>query len=252
MRLKDKVVIVTGTSGYIGRTFAERLGQEGAKVVLADIRESSDTASAVQATGAELLSLEVDVTNEESTKAMARKAVERFGRIDCLLNNAGIIRGPGMEPRSILDVDLAAWDRTLAVNVKGPFLCIRAVFPYMRDQGGGKIINIGSGTWLHTSRGRLSTPHYVASKGAVTGLTRAIAKELGQYRININTLAPGNTPPEGREEALRGPQFADNERALGRVGLPEDLTGAMVFLFSEDSDYVTGQMLLVNGGMETW
>jgi NAD(P)-dependent dehydrogenase (short-subunit alcohol dehydrogenase family) len=237
-RLQDKVIVVTGASGYIGRTFAERVGQEGARVVLCDIRESPEALAAVRATGADALSLQVDVASEESTKEMARKSVERFGRIDGLLNNAGIIRGPGMEPRSLLDVDLDAWDRTLSVNVKGPFLCIRAVFPYMRDRGGGKIINIGSGTWLHTSRGMLSTPHYVASKGAVTGLTRA--------------LAPGATPPEGREQALLGPQFTDSERALGRVGLPEDLTGAMVFLFSEDSDFMTGQMLLVNGGMETW
>ena len=252
MRLKDKVAIVTGTAGYIGRAFATRLGQEGAKVVVCDVRDSSETAEAVRATGAEVLPLQVDVTSEESTKEMARKTAERFGRIDCLLNNAGIIRGPGMDARPITEVDLEAFDRTLAVNVKGVFLCIRSVFPYMRDQGGGKIINIGSGIWLHTSRDRLSTPHYAASKGAVTGLTRSLAKELGQYSIRINTLAPGSTPPEGRDEALAGPRFEESERALGRMGLPEDLTGAMVFLFSEDSDFVTAQMILVNGGMETW
>jgi NAD(P)-dependent dehydrogenase (short-subunit alcohol dehydrogenase family) len=154
-----------------------------------------------------------------------------------------------MGATSLLDVDLDAFDRVMAVNIKGPFLCVRAVFPYMRDQGGGKIINIGSGSWLHTSRGVESQPHYTSSKAAVTGLTRALAKELGQHNITINTLAPGNTPP-GLPEGSIGE--GGTERALGRLGRPEDLAGAMVFLFSDDSDFMTAQMVLVNGGMETW
>jgi len=253
MRLKDKVCIVTGTSGYIGQAYATRLAQEGAKVVLADVVESPQTLSAVEKIGGEVLDLRVDVTSEESTKEMARRTVERFGRIDCLLNNAGIIRGPGMGSRAIEEVDLAAFDRVLAVNIKGVFLCIRAVVPYMKQQGGGKIINISSGTWLHPSRGRLSNPHYVASKAAVAGLTRAICKELGQYNINVNCLAPGATPHDQADEILAaGLRFDDEERPLGRPGVPDDLTGTAVFLFSEDSDFITGQMILVNGGMETW
>jgi NAD(P)-dependent dehydrogenase (short-subunit alcohol dehydrogenase family) len=252
MRLEGKVTIVTGAAGYIGRAYAVRLGQEGARVVICDIADLTQTAEAVEATGADVLALTVDVSSEESTKEMARQTVERFGRIDCLVNNAALFHGPGMEGRLIEEVDLGAFDRALSINIKGPFLCVRAVLPYMREQRGGKIVNIGSGTWLHTARGIKSTPHYVASKAAITGLTRALAKELGRHNIRINTLAPGATPPEGREEALRGPQFEDNDRALGRVGLPEDLTGALVFLFSDDSDFMTGQMMLVNGGMETW
>ncbi len=251
MRLKDKVIIVTGAAGYIGRAFAERMGQEGAKVVVCDIKDPAETAEAVQAAGGEALSQVVDVTDEASTTELARKTVERYGRIDGLLNNAGLIRAPGLEARPLMEVDMAAWDKTFSVNVKGPFLCIRAVFPYMKEQGGGKIINIGSGSWLHTSRGRLSAPHYPASKAAATVLARALAKELGIYNININTLAPGATPPEEREQALGGFN-AESERALGRVGVPEDLTGAAVFLFSEDANFITGQMLLVNGGMETY
>lgn len=250
MRLAGKVVIVTGAAGYLGRAFALRMGREGARVVVCDIKDPADAAEEVRTTGAEVLSLVVDVTSEESTKEMARRTAERFGRIDCLLNNAGLIHGPGMGPHAILDVDLAAWDRTMAINVKGPFLCIRAVYPYMKQQGGGRVINIGSGSWLHTSRGWLSTPHYVASKAAVTGLTRGLAKELGRDGIRINTLAPGNTPADQREQLLQGPDFDHSERALGRMGLPEDLTGAAVFLFSDDADFVTAQMLLVNGGME--
>lgn len=254
MRLQDKVVIVTGAAGYIGQTLAKRLGEEGAKVVVADVEDPAATADAVRATGADVLPLVVDVTSESSTTEMARQTVERFGRVDGLVNNAGIIRGPGMEAREIPDVDLEAWDRVFAVNVKGPFLCTRAVFPAMREQRSGKIINIGSGTWLHTSRGRLSTPHYYASKAAVTGLTRSLAKELGQYNININTLAPGATPPEarGQESGNDLALYQQSERALGRVGLPEDLAGTMVFLLTADSDFITGQMILVNGGAETW
>ena len=252
MRLEGKVTIITGAAGYIGMAYAVRFGQEGARVVVCDVTDLTRTREAVEATGAEVLALTVDVSSEEATKAMARQTVERFGRIDCLVNNAALFHGPGMDARLIEDVDLDAFDRALQVNIKGPFLCIRAVLPYMREQRGGKIVNIGSGTWLHTARGIKSTPHYVASKAAVTGLTRALAKELGRSNIRINTLAPGSTPPEGREAALRGPQFEENERALGRVGLPEDLTGALVFLCSEDSDFMTGQMMLVNGGMETW
>jgi NAD(P)-dependent dehydrogenase (short-subunit alcohol dehydrogenase family) len=168
-----------------------------------------------------------------------------------LVNNAGLFLGPGMEPRSILDVDLDAWDRTFAINVKGPFLCTRAVFPYMRNQRSGKIVNIGSGSWLHTSRGRPSTPHYSSSKAAVTALSRALAKELGAFGVCINTLAPGTMPLEARE---RDPASVPGaaERALGRVGVPTDVAGTMVFLLSSDSDFITGQMIVVNGGAETW
>jgi NAD(P)-dependent dehydrogenase (short-subunit alcohol dehydrogenase family) len=205
----------------------------------------------VRATGAEALPLSVDVTDEALTRDMARQTVGRFGRIDGLVNNAGLFLGPGMEPRSIVDVDLAAWDRTFAVNVKGPFLCARAVFPYMRERGSGKIVNIGSGTWLHTSRGRTSTPHYASSKAAVTGLTRALANELGAWGICINTLAPGYMPlaAQGQDPTtLPGAQ----DRALGRVGVPSDIAGTVVYLLSDDSDFVTGQMVVVNGGAETW
>ena len=250
-RLEGKVVIVTGAAGYVGQVLARRLGVEGARVVVCDQRDVALVAEAVRATGADVLALNVDVTSEASTREMARQTVARFGRIDGLVNNAGLFLGPGMDARSIMDVDLDAWDRTFAVNVKGPFLCTRAVFPFMRDQRSGKVVNIGSGSWLHTSRGRPSVPHYSSSKAAVTGLTRALAKELGEFGICINTLAPGTMPLEAREQdptTLPGAA----ERALGRVGVPADVAGTMVFLLSADSDFITGQMIVVNGGAETW
>ena len=164
---------------------------------------------------------------EEDTLEMARRAVERFGRIDCIVNNAGIY--DGLTARSMLEVDLAEWDRVMDVNVKGIFLCSRAVVPYMRQQGGGKIINIGSSIWLFGGSG---IPHYVASKAAVTGLTRALARELGADNIKVNTLAPGGTASGAvvtRDE--HSPQVVPNSaNVLGRREVPEDLTGTMVFL----------------------
>jgi 3-oxoacyl-[acyl-carrier protein] reductase len=247
VRLKDKVIIVTGAGRNLGRAYAVRLGQEGAKLVVCDVLDCAQTAELVQAAGAEVLPLRVDVTNEVQTKEMARRALEQFGRIDGLVNNAGMMRDLG--PQTILEVDMNIWDRVFAVNVKGTFLCIRAVYPYMREQRQGKIVNIGSGSMLRASRGRESNPHYPASKSAVMGLTRALAKELGQHNININTLAPGITDVALTRETVR-PSPTDSGRAFNRVGVPEDLTGALVFLLSEESDWVTGQMLVVNGGME--
>ena len=250
-RLAGKVIIVTGAAGYVGQVLARRLGEEGARVVVCDLRDTSALAERVQEAGAEVLSLNVDVTSEAATLQMARQTMQRFGRIDGLVNNAGQFLGPGMEPRSLMDVDVQVWDRTFSVNVKGPFLCTRAVFPFMREQRSGKVVNIGSGSWLHTSRGRLSVPHYSSSKAAVTGLTRALANELGEFGICINTLAPGTMPLTALEQdpaTLPGAK----ERALGRVGVPGDVAGTVVFLLSADSDFITGQMIVVNGGAETW
>ncbi len=256
MRLENKVVIITGAARNIGQAYAVRAAQEGAKVVACDLRDCAETAELVQAAGAEVLPLQVDVSNEEQTQEMARRAKEQFGRIDGLVNNAALFQDlRQLEPsreEGFLTIDMDVWDRVFSVNVRGTFLAIRAVFPYMRDQGGGKIVNIGSGTFLHTSRGRASTnPHYVSSKAAVMGLTRAITKELGHFNINVNTLSPGST--DTAQSAATVQAFpTDTGRALNRPETPEDLTGTMVYLLSEDSDFVTGQMILVNGGNETY
>ena len=245
MRLKDKVVIITGAAHHIGQAYALRCAQEGAKLVICDIRDCGATAEMCIEAGAEVLALHTDVAREEDTLEMARQAVERFGRIDCIVNNAGIY--DGLTARSMLEVDLDEWDRVMDVNVKGIFLCSRAVIPYMREQGGGKIINIGSSIWYFGSSG---IPHYVASKAAVTGLTRALARELGADNIKVNTIAPGGTNSGAvvtRDE--RAPQVPPpSANVLGRREVSEDLTGTVVFLASEDSDYITGQMITVNGG----
>lgn len=243
MRLENKVVVITGAARHIGQAFAVRAAREGAHVVVADKADCSETAAMVVAEGARVLSLTVDVTDESQTLAMARDAAAEFGRIDVLVNNAGLFDGLVAKP--FMEVDLDLWDQVFAVNVKGIFLCTRAVFPYMRDQRKGKIVNIGSGIWLH---GVTGIPHYVASKAAVTGLSRTLARELGPYNINVNTLAPGGTESGAVVDHTLMPINQRPGRAINRVEVPEDLTGTMVYLASDDSDFVTGQMIAVNGG----
>ena len=244
MRLEGKVIIVTGASRYIGQAMAVRLAKEGAKGVVADIRDCAETAELVQAESADVLTIQADVTDEGQTLEMARQTVEHFGRIDCLVNNAGIYDGLVSKP--ILDVDMEVWDQVFRVNVKGIFLCSRAVFPTMRNQGGGKIINTGSAIWLSGNPG---IPHYVASKAAVTGLSRTLAKELGQYNITVNTLAPGGTRSGAVVNRDDAPiSIAIPGRAIDRLEVPADLVGTLVFLASDDSSFITGQMIVVDGG----
>ncbi len=248
--LKDKVVIVTGGAHGIGKAYCLGFGRGGARVVLADIDGEADAhvaSQVIQETGAQALTVAVDVSDEESANQMAAKTLQYFGRIDVLVNNAAIFATIPMNRGRIETIDLKEWDRLMAVNLKGPFLCARAVLPTMRAQRSGKIINIGSGTALHGPPGRI---HYVASKAGVLGMTRTLAREVGDDNIQVNALVPGSTLSEENptEEILRMRQAGIGNRALKRVQVPQDLVGAMLFLASPLSDFMTGHSLVVDGG----
>ena len=253
MLLQDRVIIVTGAASGLGRSYAVRLAKEGAKLTLADVADLETTMSLCAAEGAETLALRVDVSSEEDTLEMARQTFERYGRIDGLLNNAGITTRHGLEAKSLLDLDMQMWDRVFAVNTRGTFLGIRAVFPYMREQRSGTVVNVSSGSTLRISRAVDATnAQYVASKTAITGITRAVARELGQYDINVVTVAPGSTTSD-REEPLTAEEAYDEpEASLLLRGVPDDLAGVMAFLFTDDARFISGQMILVNGGREVW
>ena len=249
MRLQDKAIIVTGAAGGLGRQYAVRFAREGARLTVADVRDVDETAALCRAEGADVLPMRVDVSSEEETREMARRTHEAYGRIDGLLNNAGMMRG--LEVKSILDVDMETWDRVFAVNARGTFLGVRAVFPYMREQRSGTIVNVSSGSTLRIARGpNAMNPHYVASKSAITGITRAVARELGQYNINVVTVAPGSTTSDTEEPLSADDAIAEPEASLVRRGVPDDLTGVMTFLFTDDARFITGQMIVVNGGRE--
>lgn len=249
MRLQGKAIIVTGAAGGLGRQYAVRFAREGARLTVADVQDVGKTAELCRAEGTDVLPMRVDVSSEEETLEMARRTHAEYGRIDGLLNNAGMMRG--LERKSILDVDMETWDRVFAVNARGTFLGVRAVFPYMREQRSGTIVNVSSGSTLRIARGpNAMNPHYVASKSAITGITRAVARELGQYNINVVTVAPGSTTSDTEEPLSAGEAVAEPEASLARRGVPEDLTGVMAFLFSDDARFITGQMIVVNGGRE--
>ena len=247
MKLKDKVAIVTGGARGIGKAYALRLAEEGARVVVADVLDGAPVAEEIQKKGGEAIAVKTDVSDEQSVGAMVSAAVERFGRIDVLVNNAGIF--VGLTRKFFYELTVEEWDRIMAVNVKGVFLCCKAVYPYMKKQGKGKIINVSSSTFY---MGVPFFSHYVASKGGVIAFTRAIARELGDDNICVNAIAPGFTYSEGLQGSPMYPEerlkMLASTRCFKRNEASEDLTGTIVFLASEDSDFITGQTIVVDGG----
>ncbi len=248
-RLDGKVAIVTGAAQGIGATYAKALAAEGAAVTVADIDDGAGVVAEIEAAyqGAKVLNQITDVTDEASCFEMVAKTEEAFGGLDIMVANAAmfgkITRGPFEE------LLVEEWDALMAVNVKGPFLCARASAPAMRKRGGGKFINIASGTVF---KGPPTMLHYVTSKGAILAMTRSLSRELGGDNICVNTIAPGLTMSENVldradfNEAER--QFQIASRAIKREQQPDDLIGALLFLSTADSNFMSGQCLVVDGG----
>ena len=247
MRLKYRVAIVTGGASGIGKALATRLAQDGAAVVVADLRQYEEAAAEIaKATGARTLGLKVDVASEQEVARMAEETSGKFGRIDILVNNAALFST--LEPRPFEKIDAAEWRRVMEVNTLGVFLCCRACVPHMRKGGGGRIINLASGAPL---KGVPLLLHYVSSKGAVIAFTRALAREVGKDSITVNALAPGFTLSEGilkSDAHVKHGEPSRASRAIARDERPDDLVGAVSFLASEDAAFMTGQTVVVDGG----
>jgi NAD(P)-dependent dehydrogenase (short-subunit alcohol dehydrogenase family) len=249
MRLKDKVAVITGAARGIGAAFAVGFAKEGAKIVIGDIRDGKKTVAAVEAAGSQALYLQTDVTKQDQCDALANAAVERFGAIDIMVNNAGTL----VQIKPFMEVTTEEFMEVMATNTLGPFHCTKAVFPYMKEKG-GRIINISSCTIFEGVPG---LPHYIASKGAVMAFTRGMARELGDYNINVNSIAPGFTHSEGGDEFDRDKKFPSvpldeiqmPQRCIKRPTYPEDLVGTAIYLASDDSRLITGQLIVHDGGL---
>jgi 3-oxoacyl-[acyl-carrier protein] reductase len=249
MRLQNKVAIITGAAHGIGKAYARRFSEEGAHVVIADIDQPGGeaVAKALVDSGGSAWSRVTDVRSFESVEALMRETVDRLGRIDVLLNNAAIYVTQQLWKGPVEELAPEEWDRVLEVNLKGVFLCSKAVIPIMKKQRSGKIINIASGTFFSGSG---NMPHYTTAKGGVVALTRVMARQLGEWGINVNCMTPGSTMSEEfvTEEVLKRREESIDKRCFKRVEKPADIVGTALFLASSDSDFVTGQLLVVEGG----
>lgn len=245
--MRDKVAFITGAGSGIGRALAHRLAGRGCKLVCGDLREDAaeQTARAVREAGGEALAVALDVSSRASAQNFVETGVQAFGRVDYLANCAGI-----WEMKALVDLDEDAWDRMLSINLKGTFLCAQAAARYMLQAGSGVIVNVASvagrmgGNWCGA--------HYAASKGGVVALTMHMARELGPKGVRVNAVAPGitETPMISAwpREVMAG---VVSRTLLGRLGKPEDIADAIVFLLSDDARFIAGEILEVNGGLLT-
>ncbi len=248
-RLEDKVAVVTGAGHGIGKFYAEKLASEGAKVVIAeiDLAATKKTVSELSAKGYQVIGVQTDVTSESSVANMVAESINHFKKIDILVNNAAIFATIPMSRAPYDEITIDEWDLMMSVNIKGTWLVSKAVIAEMKKQSYGKIINISSSTAVKGSPSRI---HYVTSKAGIIGFTKTLANEVGGFNICVNCVAPGSTLSEENpnESILKMRSDAANVRALKRVQTPDDLTGAILFFASTESDFITGQTLVVDGG----
>ena len=245
-RLDGRVAIVTGAGRGIGVHYAKALAEEGAKVCCSDILDVENTVNIIKQAGGEAIGNRCDVTDPDEVRAMVAETVDAFGKVDIMVTNAAIFAD--LEQRSFLEIPEEEWDRVMAVNTRGVFSCVKAVVPEMQKNGYGKIINIASGTVF---KGTPMMLHYVSSKGAMVAFTRSLSRELGEHNISVNAIAPGLTMSErvAGDPQWTGIKDANAQtRAIKRDEVPEDLLGTLVYLSSSDSDFVTGQTIVVDGG----
>lgn len=243
MRFKDKSVIITGGGGKIAKAYAMAFAKEGAKLSLPDVASADHTVNAIRDAGGTAITMSCDVSDEQSVKAMVAQTVKQFGTVDILINNAAyfmtVWKGPFWE------MTVEEFDKAMAVNVRGSWLCAKTVVPHMQNQKRGKIINVSSNVAL---TGNPNYIHYVTSKGALIAMTRAMARELGDWNICVNTVSPGFVVTEGRKVDPEYEKICAQQRSIKRTQVENDLVGTVLFLSSSESDFMTGQLLNVDGG----
>ena len=245
-RLDGRAAIITGAGRGIGAAYAKSLAGEGARVVVSDIIDTDNTVNIIRQAGGEAIGVHCDVLDKGQVDDMVGAAIDAFGKVDVMVTNAALFAD--LKQKSFLDIDEDEWDRVMQINTRGVFTCAKAVVPDMKKRNYGKIVNIASGTVF---KGTPMMLHYVSSKGAMVAFTRSLARELGDFGICVNALAPGLTMSE---KVVDDVQWANvkaanaQTRAFKRDEMPEDLVGAMLFLCSSDSDFMTGQTILVDGG----
>jgi len=246
--LAERVVVVTGGGRGIGRVYCEAFARAGMRVVAADIHgeDAEHVAASIRAAGGRALAVRTDISRNEETVAMAEAAAREFGGIDALVNNASMMSALPRRPWT--EIPEEEWDRVMAVDLRGLFLCCRAVHPHMLKRGKGRIVNVSSGRVLEGTPNRL---HYTTAKAGVIGFTRALARELGPERINVNAILPGLTLSDTQLASSQAGYINDEynrRRAIARAQVPEDLVGTVLYLLSDAADFVTGQSIVVDGG----
>jgi 3-oxoacyl-[acyl-carrier protein] reductase len=248
-KLDGRVAIVTGGGNGIGIRYCKAIAGEGSAVVVAELdgQAAVRVADEICEDGGRAIAVRTDVSDSQSVQHMVDETIRQFGKIDILVNNAAVFATIPISRVGIEELSEEEWDLVYRVNMKGMFLVSKAVVPHMKKQRYGKIVNIGSGSMLDGAGGRI---HYTSAKAAVVGFTRVLAHELGDYNICVNTLAPGSTLSEANPtpEIIKMREAAVQKRVIKRVQTPEDLIGPMLFLVSPDSDFMTGQMLVADGG----